>query len=244
MRDIRIFSFTLCDSGGCVNVKKPQGQAAQEEENNIYMQQQQVSTLQIRALGALCRLLSQVWRGRIALAIPRLHKVWTKYAANLFCAELEGKKNITGICFGLPTSVSHLVSCLPWFFFPLFYQRFNCLRLIITNVLGGISEHVCSGSNGCFNWTASDINSTTKRQTQHQKETHPIQRAQSNHKDKERVWALAQEWLILGELARPTASKCITYGVPFSQLPQREHKKCYISLSKTNKQPPRYAESV
>lgn len=56
------------------------------------MQQQQVSTLQIRALGALCRLLSQVWRGRIALAIPQLHKVWTKYAANLFCAELEEEK--------------------------------------------------------------------------------------------------------------------------------------------------------
>lgn len=68
------------------------------------MQQQQVSTLQIRALGALCRLLSQVWRGRIALAIPQLHKVWTKYAANLFCAELEEEKKtsqdyILVICF-------------------------------------------------------------------------------------------------------------------------------------------------
>lgn len=73
------------------------------------MQQQQVSTLQIRALGALCRLLSQVWRGRIALAIPQLHKVWTKYAANLFCAELEEEKKTSQdyilvylfpICFG------------------------------------------------------------------------------------------------------------------------------------------------
>lgn len=53
------------------------------------MQQQQVSTLQIRALGALCRLLSQVWRGRIALAIPKLHEVWTKYAANLFLCRIR-----------------------------------------------------------------------------------------------------------------------------------------------------------
>jgi len=75
------------------------------------MQQQQVSTLQIRALGALCRLLSQVWRGRIALAIPKLHKVWTKYAANLFCADLEKEKKtlqesavpylyLSLVCFG------------------------------------------------------------------------------------------------------------------------------------------------
>lgn len=49
------------------------------------------------------------------------------------------------------------------------------------------------------------------------------------------MWALAQELSILGELARPTASKCITYGAPFSQLPQREHKKCYIWLPWTNK---------
>lgn len=124
------------------------------------------STLQIRALGALCRVLSQVWRERIALAIPRLHKVWTKYAANLSCAELEEeKKNITGICFGL--SVSHLlwISCLlrvPQAIILCFIAALTISDLITTNVLGGISEHVCSGSNGYFNWAASDIKSTTK----------------------------------------------------------------------------------
>lgn len=41
--------------------KKPQGHAANDEENKIYkQQQQQVSALHIRALGALCRVLSQV----------------------------------------------------------------------------------------------------------------------------------------------------------------------------------------
>lgn len=88
------------------------------------MQQQQVSTLQIRALGALCRLLSQVWRGRIALAIPQLHKVWTKYAANLFCAELEEeKKSITGLYFGL--SVSHLL----WT--PIYYVQFRKKKILV-----------------------------------------------------------------------------------------------------------------
>lgn len=71
--------------------EKTQGQAAKDVKKDIYMQPQQVSASQIRALGALCRVLSQVWRGRIALVIPRLHKVWTKYAANLFRAELEGE---------------------------------------------------------------------------------------------------------------------------------------------------------
>lgn len=69
-----------------------------------------------------------------------------------------------------------------------------------------------------------------------------IQQAGSNHKDKERVWVLAQEWLILGELATPVASKSITYGVPFSQLPQREQGKCYLALAGASKQPDRYAE--
>lgn len=57
--------------------KKPQGHAANDEENNIQIgrRQQQVSAAQIRALGALCRVLSQVGRWRIALAIPRLLKV-------------------------------------------------------------------------------------------------------------------------------------------------------------------------
>lgn len=157
----------------------------------MQQQQQQVSTSQIRALGALCRLLSQVWGGRIVLAIPRLQKVWTKSAANLFCAELEGKKTLQ----------EHALVCIPvcfpvyymYFSFLLFYQCLNYLWLIITNVLGGICEHVCSGSNGYSKWAASDIKSTTQHQTQHQKESHPIHEAQSNHKDKERVWALAQE---------------------------------------------------
>lgn len=87
-----------------------------------------------------------------------------------------------------------------------------------------------------FTRTASAIESTAKPDTA-SKERKPIQQAQSNHKDKESVRALAQELSILGELARPTASKCITYGMPFSQLPQREHEKCYISLPRTNKQP-------
>lgn len=37
--------------------------------------------------------------------------------------------------------------------------------------------------------------------------------------------------MIHGELVWLTAGRSITYGVPFSQLPQREHKKCYLSLS-------------
>lgn len=71
-----------------------------------------------------------------------------------------------------PIWVSCLLHVLEWvFFLPFsFNQCFNYLRLIITNVLGGISEHVCSGSNGYFNWATSDIKSTTKHQTQHQKE--------------------------------------------------------------------------
>lgn len=78
------------------------------------MQQQQVSTLQIRALGALCRLLSQVWRGRIALAIPQLHKVWTKYAANLFCAELEEEKKTSQddiLVYGFPFALDPYLLC-------------------------------------------------------------------------------------------------------------------------------------
>lgn len=73
--------------------------------------------------------------------------------------------------------------------------------------------------------------STEKKHTR----THTVQPAESKHQDKERVRALAQELLILGELARPTASKCIAYGVPFSQLSQRQHEKCYISLSRSKK---------
>lgn len=139
LRDTRIFSFTLCDSGGCVNIKKkkkPEGQAAKDDKNNNYMQQQQqVSSSQIRALGALCRVLSQVWRERIALAIPRLQKVWTKYEANLFCAELERgeKKSTAGICFGLPVSCSLcgflFTTRTSDFYYFLFNQWFNNCRL-------------------------------------------------------------------------------------------------------------------
>lgn len=71
-------------------MQKPQRRAAKDEENNISMQQQQqASASQIRALGALCRVLSQVCRGRIGSAIPRLYKVWTKYAANLFLRRIR-----------------------------------------------------------------------------------------------------------------------------------------------------------
>lgn len=136
------------------------------------MQQQQVSTLQIRALGALCRLLSQVWRRRITLAIPRLHEVWTKCAANLFCAELEEEKKHNRNMFWfiyicLPFALRCLFTmCYSWVFF------FSCCCcwwwfLSVFQYLGGTSEYVCSGSNGYFNRTASDIKSTTKHQTQH-----------------------------------------------------------------------------
>lgn len=114
---------------GVWTLKKPERQAAQDEENNNYMQQQQqqqVSSLQIRALGALCRVLSQVWRGRIALAIPRLQKVWTKYETNLFCAELEREKTIAGICLGLPVFALWLsVYDDADFYYFLFNQWFN-----------------------------------------------------------------------------------------------------------------------
>lgn len=234
-------------------LRKPQGRAAKDKENNIYMRQQQVSTLQIRALGALCRVLSQVWRWRIALAIPRLQKVWTKYAANLFCAELEGKgEKKTGTCFGfacLPFALSFLFAMCNSVFLAVIFLFHQCSKKKFLTQL----QHMLSEVNQdtyvpvqmvISFFSVSDIKSTANHQTRIKKKTRRIQQAQSNRKDKERVWALAQEWLILGELARPTASKCITYGVPFSQLPQREHKKCYISLSETNKQWPRYAESV
>lgn len=105
----------------------------------MQQQQQQVSTLQIRALGALCRLLSQVWRGRIALSIPRLGKVW-KCAANLFCAELEKKKNITEICSGLSITVHYFL----WVTYiiceiQIFHFNFNfsvSLRCIWTRMFG------------------------------------------------------------------------------------------------------------
>lgn len=135
----------------------------------------------------------------------------------------EKKKENTGLC----SVLSIAVPCFLWVtciicaiqIFHFNFQYFSIFEVCV-NTYVWFNDH--------FNRTASDIKSTTKHQTQHQKETNPIQQAPSNHKDKERVWALAQELLILGELARPTASKCITYGVPFSQLPQREHKKCYI----------------
>lgn len=53
--------------------------------------------------------------------------------------------------------------------------------------------------------------------------TDQIQQARSNHRDKE--MGLAQEWSILGELAKPIASKSITYGVPFSQLTTKRTQK-------------------
>lgn len=53
-----------CESRGCKNVKKKKNhlKKTEEEENNMHTkrQRQQVCALQIRALGALCRLLSQV----------------------------------------------------------------------------------------------------------------------------------------------------------------------------------------
>lgn len=148
--------------------KKPQGHAANDEENNIHIrqrQQQQVSASQIRALGALCRVLSQVWRWRIAPAIPRLRKVWTKYAANLFCAELEGegwkkqnkKKNRSmfwfrmspqfALCF-LFAMWKFSVGCSYRYYFCVI--RINSTDSIIAHALRGKSEHVCSGSNGYF----------------------------------------------------------------------------------------------
>lgn len=120
------------------------------------MQQQQVSTLQIRALGALCRLLSQVWRGRIALAIPRLHKVWTKYAANLFCAELEvsfKKKSITDFF---------------WMFFRHLFGFWNACFISSSEVR--LNTYVLVQM-VILNRTPSAIDSTTKHETRHQKET-------------------------------------------------------------------------
>lgn len=94
--------------------QKPQRQAAKDEENNISMrqQQQQASASQIRALGALCRVLSQVCRGRIGSAIPRLYKVWTKYAANLFL------RRIRRVCGGGGGGVIHVLCffCRPFAF--------------------------------------------------------------------------------------------------------------------------------
>lgn len=137
--------------------------------------------------------------------------------------------------------------CLPlhYLFTPSKHSCFQCfgsVRLIIKTVLGGTSG-ICSDSNCYLNRrVTSNQQLNNRRGYGKEKKPRPVQRARSNHRDKERVWALAQELLILGELARPTASKCITYGVPFSQLPQREHKTWYISPSKTNQ--PRYAEEI
>lgn len=85
------------------------------------------------------------------------------------------------------------------------------------------------------------IPTTTKHKIKHERDLknviyiYKIHEVQSNHTDKERVWTLAQEPLIHGELAGITASRSITYGLPFSQLWQREGKKCYLSLSNTVK---------
>lgn len=155
---------------GVWTFKKTEGQAAKDGENNNYMQQQQVSSLQIRALGALCRVLSQVWRERIALAIPRLQKVWTKYEANLFCAELErGRKKplqeyalvcLSSLCGSLFTMRT---SDFDYF---LFHRWFNNWRLYYSK---GFQRWIWSRMFQCkwlfssfFNWVVSDIKSTAK----------------------------------------------------------------------------------
>lgn len=121
----------------------------------------------------------------------------------------EQKKNTTEKGFGLSTPL-----CV-WFG--------HCFIILIFSIF---VVELCSGSMVVL--TGLRVTST-QPQTRLGIINKAVQfsKAPWNHKDKERVWALAQEWLILGELARPTARKCITYGVPFSQLPQREHKKCY-----------------
>lgn len=90
----------------------------------------------------------------------------------VLCRIRRGEKNIRGICFGSWVCRLLWARCLlraPQGFIFCFICALTISDLIITNVLGGISEHVCSGSNGDFSWTASDIKSTTKHQTQHQK---------------------------------------------------------------------------
>lgn len=189
-------------------------------------QRQQVCALQIRALGALCRLLSQVWRGRIALSIPRLQKVWRECAANLFCGELEEEG-----CFGVSIPHFHLL----WYVYPvtgMFFCFVFCTNSeVILNTYVRVQTLIQTWLRVTSNQQPNTSRSTEKKHTR----THTVQPAESKHQDKERVRALAQELLILGELARPTASKCIAYGVPFSQLSQRQHEKCYISLSRSKK---------
>lgn len=131
------------------------------------MQQQQVSTLQIRALGALCRVLSQVWRERIALAIPRLHKVWTKYAANLFCAELEeGKKkhNRNMLWFiRLLFALDFLFITCASGYYSLFHPCFNSLWLDYNKCSSEVYLNTyVPDQMVILTGTASDIKSTTK----------------------------------------------------------------------------------
>lgn len=64
--------------------------------------------------------------------------------------------------------------CTSGFYF-CFISALTIPDSIIANVLRGKSEHVCSGSNGWdfFYWAVSDIKSTAKHQTQHQKGSNP-----------------------------------------------------------------------
>lgn len=162
-------------------LRKPQGRAAKDEENNIYMRQQQVSTLQIRALGALCRVLSQVWRRRIALAIPRLQKVWTKYAANLFCAELEGEGEKKKQEHVLVLRVSHLLCGFSlqcaiqhfWLLFFLFHQCWKKKKFLtrLQHMLSEVNQNTYVLVQMVISYRAvSDIESTANHQTRHQKE--------------------------------------------------------------------------
>lgn len=173
---------------------------------------------------------------------PQVTQGVNKMGSQFVLCWIRRGKNITEICFGLSTSVFHLLwaVCLLrvvlgflFFFFPFGVAvawRYFCTRMFRFKWLFKMD---CK-------WH--QINSWT-RDTASKKKRIQCDQLNQSARTKTECEHWHRNYWSWGNWQEPTASKCITYGVPFSQLPQREHKKCYISLSKTNKQPPRYAES-
>lgn len=82
----------------------------------------------------------------------------------VLCRIIEGGKHYMNMLKfkSLPFALGFLFTIRPAGFHFSFICALTISDLIVTNVLRGISELICCGSNGYFNWTARDIKSTTK----------------------------------------------------------------------------------
>lgn len=87
----------------------------------------------------------------------------------VLCRSEKNKKN-TGLYFILASPISIFDMLLrPAFIFISQYYQINKIRTVDVHVRG-----VCSSSNGHFNQTENDINSTINQQIRHQKEANPM----------------------------------------------------------------------